>query len=156
MIEQYIDNVSGGYSGINAGYPSVDMFGNYVSSEYVGKYPVEVGLNSNRYIITVQNWYAYTDNKVFIDENSGNFLMYTIDPVTHIIKLPMRSSLVSLVDGGVNLNFNLEGEDNVSEKFNYYHNYLVNVDLENIEIISDQEIVIHLSGYEVHSISIEK
>jgi hypothetical protein len=131
-----------------------------VSSLNAGKYAIEVDLDPGQYIANVHNWYAYNDNKVFIGNNGGDFVIelgYTTDPVTRITELPMRSNLLSLTGDGDNLSFNLEGKGNVRVELNSsYNNYLINVDPENIEIVNLQEIIINLSNYGVHAVSIDR
>jgi hypothetical protein len=145
-------------------FTQFDSFNNQlvvsVSSLNAGKYALEVDLDPGQIITNVQNWYAYNDNKVFIDRNGGDFVIqlgYTKDPVTRITELPMRSNLLSLTGDGDNLSFNLEGEGNVRVKLNSIHdNYLINLDPESIEVINDYEIIINLSSYGVHEVSIAR
>jgi hypothetical protein len=141
------------YSGMNQLVASV-------SSSDAGKYAIELDLEPGEYIVNVQDWYAYSDNKVFVDQDGGNFVInlgYSVDPVTHITELPMRSRLLSLSGDSENLSFTLEGEGNVKVKLSSnYSNYQVNVSSENINVINPQEIIIKLPGYDVHSISITR
>jgi hypothetical protein len=132
----------------------------YVSTSNAGKYALEVDVDHGQYINNVQNWYAYNDNKVFIDQNGGDFVIqlgYAQDPVTRITELPMRSRLLSVTGDGDNLFFNLEGEGDVRvELSSNYNNYQINVDPENIEIVNSQEIITNLSSYGVHAVSITR
>lgn len=86
-----------------------------VDSLDVGQLSVKLG-GSNT-IQSVQNWYAYDDNQVFLPDAGGSFSITpgTIpDAVTRITKLPMRARLISLSGDGNELNFVFAGEGEVS------------------------------------------
>ncbi|AZQ68890.1 hypothetical protein EF888_18210 [Silicimonas algicola] len=67
-------------------------------------------------IANVDNWYAYDDGKVFLDRDGG---VYTVafgsqsDDVTHIVKLPMRADLISVLGNGSDLEFSFDGRGDV-------------------------------------------
>jgi serralysin len=92
-----------------------------VDSNNVGKFALEVGLPEGQVIKNVANWYAYNENKVFLDDDGGSFtinLGSTQDIVTHIEYLPMRAKLMSVTGDGSNLNYTFEGEGIVCVKVN--------------------------------------
>ncbi len=99
-----------------------------VDSQNAGKFALEPTLDTDEKIQSVDNWYAYNDKKVFLDQDGGNFTIQTgssTDPVTHITSLPMRANLLSLSGDGSNLSFSFEGEGvvNISlAKASYYYN----------------------------------
>ncbi len=84
-----------------------------VDSQNVGKFAVELGLESDEKIISVDNWYAYNDKKVFLDKDGGDYRVNIgtqIERKTHIKNLPMRANLLSLNGNGSELEFSFEGE----------------------------------------------
>ena len=91
-----------------------DIITAHVNSTDVGKFSLDV--NSNQLIKSVNNWYAYSGEKVFLAKNGGDFtinLGATQDDVTHITALPMRSELLSLNGDGTNLEFSFVGDGKV-------------------------------------------
>jgi hypothetical protein len=64
-------------------------------------------------IKSVDNWYAYDDNHVFLDSDGGHYTIHTgstPDAVTRISSLPSRSKLISANGDGTNLQFTLKGK----------------------------------------------
>ena len=85
-----------------------------VDSTDVGKFSFDV--NSNQLIKSINNWYAYDGDTVFLAKNGGEFtinLGATQDDVTHITALPMRGELLSLNGDGTNLEFTFVGDGKV-------------------------------------------
>ncbi len=85
-----------------------------VNSQNVGKFAVN--LKTDKIIKSVDNWYAYSDNKLFLDQDGGDYTVQLgtqADLKTHITKLPMRANLISLSGNGSNLTFNFKGEGEV-------------------------------------------
>ncbi len=81
----------------------------------VGQFSLKVA--DDEKISQVRNWYAYSDNRVFLPDNGGEFsitLGAAAAPVTRITSLPMRARLMSLTGDGDVLNFTFEGEGEVS------------------------------------------
>lgn len=73
-------------------------------------------LDKDYKIKSVDNWYAYNDQYVFLDKDGGNFsinLGNTADNVTHITHLPARAELLSLTGDGKNINFSFKGAGKV-------------------------------------------
>ncbi len=100
-----------------------------VDSNNVGKFALQVGVAEGQVIKNVANWYAYNQDKVFLDDDGGSFtinLGSTQDVVTHIEYLPMRAKLISVTGDGSNLDYTFEGEGTVcvrangnAEQFNF-------------------------------------
>lgn len=85
-----------------------------VDATDVGNFSLDV--NSNQLIKSVNNWYAYDGDTVFLPKLGGEFtinLGAAADDVTHIINLPMRGELLSLNGDGTNLEFSFVGEGKV-------------------------------------------
>ena len=67
-------------------------------------------------IKSVDNWYAYNDQYVYLDKDGGNFsinLGNVPDVVTHITHLPARAELLSLTGNGKNISFSFKGAGKV-------------------------------------------
>ena len=82
-----------------------------VNNSGVGKFAVELDTAPTQLIQRVDNWYAYSGDKLFLDEDGGIFVVHlaaTEDPVTHISALPMRAKLVSLSGNGSDLTYTFE------------------------------------------------
>ena len=82
-----------------------------------GHFGLEVGANQS--IKSVNNWYAYNDTTVFTPKDGGTFTInlkqtgQTVDDVTRITSLPMRSELLNLTGDGKSLNFSFVGDGKV-------------------------------------------
>ena len=103
-------NLSVGSSGVISA--TVDASG---TDTGVGQFSLKVA--DDQKIRSVQNWYAYSDNRVFLPDNGGEFsitLGAAAEPVTRITSLPMRARLISLTGDGNTLNFTIQGEGEVS------------------------------------------
>lgn len=74
------------------------------------------GLNVEGKIQSVNNWYAYDQDTVFLPANGGEYtinLGETPQDVTRIVQLPMRAELVSVTGDGTNLEYVFTGAGNV-------------------------------------------
>lgn len=74
------------------------------------------GLNVEGKIQSVNNWYAYDQDTVFLPGNGGEYtinLGETPQDVTRIVQLPMRAELVSVTGDGTNLQYVFKGAGNV-------------------------------------------
>jgi serralysin len=96
----------------------VESSGNTITAKVVGSNLGDFALDvsRNQTIKSVDNWYAYDNNSVFIPKNGGQFkinLGTTPDNVTHITQLPMRAELDSVTGDGTNLNYTFFGEGKV-------------------------------------------
>ncbi|MGD1918348.1 MAG: polysaccharide deacetylase [Pleurocapsa sp.] len=96
----------------------IETSGNTITAEVVGTNVGDFALDvsDNQTIQSVDNWYAYDNNSVFIPRNGGQFtinLGTTQDNVTRITELPMRAELDSLTGDGTNLDYTFTGEGKV-------------------------------------------
>ena len=99
---------------VNVGQNNDTLYVN-VDAQNVGKFAVD--LKTNKIIKSVDNWYAYSDTKVFLDQDGGDYTIQLgtqADLRTHIIKLPMRANLLTINGDGSNLTFSFEGEGNLT------------------------------------------
>jgi serralysin len=79
----------------------------------LGKFGLDLSTST---IKSVNNWYAYDTDTVFMPSTGGTFTINVggaPDDVTHITTLPMRSELISLTGNGEDLNFSFVGEGQV-------------------------------------------
>jgi peptidoglycan/xylan/chitin deacetylase (PgdA/CDA1 family) len=77
--------------------------------------------NTNQKIKSVNNWYAYDDDTVFLPQTGGEYtinLGATPDNVTRIVDLPMRAELTSVTGNGQNLEYTFTGEGKVVVSLN--------------------------------------
>jgi Ca2+-binding RTX toxin-like protein len=87
-----------------------------VSSPDAGKLALDLDNLGTQKIASVNGWYAYDNDSVFLDRDGGSYtinLGATVADVTHITSLPMRAELVSLTGNGTNLSFSVIGEGRV-------------------------------------------
>ncbi len=88
-----------------------------VAANNIGQFSLKVPASSK--ISSVDNWYAYNDKQVFLDDDGGQYtinLGSTAASVTHITQLPSRSKLLAVTGNGTNLQFQLNGEGEVKVK----------------------------------------
>ena len=86
-----------------------------VQASDVGQFALKVSEQAK--IKSVENWYAYDEDQVFLPEDGGQFIIATgavADPVTRITELPMRARLLNLSGDGDQLSFSMAGEGEVS------------------------------------------
>jgi len=87
-----------------------------VNSSDAGKFALDLDNLDSDVIASVNGWYAYDNDSVFLDSDGGTFeitLGTVADDVTHITELPARSELLTLLGDDTNLNFSLIGEGEV-------------------------------------------
>lgn len=87
-----------------------------VTGSNVGNLALDVDRQGSLVIKSVNGWYAYDNDSVFLPQSGGNFtinLGAAQDDVTHITSLPMRAVLLSATGNGQNLAFSVEGEGRV-------------------------------------------
>ena len=84
-----------------------------VKSDNAGQFALK--LNKSQSISSVDSWYAYNQNTVFLDQDGGIYKINLGTPsaVTHINQLPSRSKLISLSGNGEDIKFSFAGEGNV-------------------------------------------
>jgi hypothetical protein len=84
-----------------------------VATPGVGKLALEL---DGQQIRSVDNWYAYSGNRVFLGDAGGTFVIHlgsTEASITHISALPMRARLMSVNGNGSYLTFTFEGAGTV-------------------------------------------
>ncbi len=94
----------------------LDYEGNTITAQIIGNDVGAFGLNLEGTIASVNNWYAYDNDTVFLPGNGGKFtinLGAVQDDVTRIVYLPMRAELKSLNGDGTNLDFSFYGSGEV-------------------------------------------
>ena len=96
----------------------VESSGNTITAEVKAVGVGNFGLDIDRGVIqSVDNWYAYDDNTVFLPSNGGKFTINvgTVqDNVTRITELPMRAELETLSGDGTDLEYTFYGEGKVT------------------------------------------
>ncbi len=104
---------------------AVNQDGNMITARVdtidVGKFSLKIATSSGPIIQNVDNWYAYDDDQIFLDQDGGLFtihLGHSPDEVTHITALPMRANLISVNGDGTELNYTFEGEGEVTVTLN--------------------------------------
>jgi hypothetical protein len=98
---------------------SVSQQGNTITSKVSasnsGQFALKIA--KGNIIKSVDNWYAYNYQQVFLDHNGGNYTIQlgtTPDAVTHIIALPNRSELIAVNGDGTNIQFVIKGQGTVA------------------------------------------
>ncbi len=109
-------------------------------------------------IKNVANWYAYSDDKVFLPENGGQFSIVSganPDAVTRISSLPMRAKLLGLNGDGATLTFEFSGSGEVTVTLNpqLVGNYVVSGADSIIE--NEDTLVLAFNNEATHSVSID-
>ena len=96
----------------------VESSDNTITARVIAANVGDFGLDISgaRIIKSVDNWYAYDEDTVFLPTNGGEFtinLGATQDNVTRITELPMRAELESVTGDGTNLEYTFFGEGTV-------------------------------------------
>lgn len=84
-----------------------------VGGAQTGKMAIEVHPGAGQVIQSVDGWYAWNGNKVFMADNGGNFVVHlgvTDDDVSRIVSLPMRSRLLEVTGDGRELRFTVQAQ----------------------------------------------
>ena len=96
----------------------VESSGNTITTEVKASNVGNFGLDITQGTIqSVDNWYAYDNNTVFLPSNGGKFTINVgtaQDNVTRITELPQRGSLETLNGNGTNLEYTFFGEGKVT------------------------------------------
>jgi hypothetical protein len=84
-----------------------------VKSKSAGQFALKI--NDSKTISYVDQWYAYNQDTVFLDQDGGIYTIHLGVPrsVTHINQLPSRSKLISLSGNGEDIKFRFTGEGKV-------------------------------------------
>ncbi len=126
-----------------------------VSSHAVGKFALEIDLSPGNVIESVDNWYAYDDRRVFLDQDGGDFTIHQgaiAANVTHITALPMRAELLSLSGDGNTLAFTLKGEGKVRLALADRSNRYKITGADTISKIDDNTIELTFNSFDVHTV----
>jgi len=130
-----------------------------VDSADVGRFALKLNLPAGQVIKSVDNWYAYNDDKVFIDDNGGTFLIRlgaNADLVSHVSKLPMRSKLIDVSGNGTNLSFTLEGEGIAVVSLNDLPASFVITGANSTIGLPDNQLALVFDSFGVHTVNITK
>jgi Ca2+-binding RTX toxin-like protein/peptidoglycan/xylan/chitin deacetylase (PgdA/CDA1 family) len=99
---------------------TIDVNGNRitanVASTDAGRFALDVDHGGGQVIESVDGWYAYDQDSVFLPRNGGQFaitLGAAEADLTHIAALPSRAELLSVSGDGTNLNFSAMGDGEV-------------------------------------------
>jgi peptidoglycan/xylan/chitin deacetylase (PgdA/CDA1 family) len=84
-----------------------------VKSQNAGQFALK--LKNKKSISSVDRWYAYNNDSVFLDQDGGVYTVHLGTPrsVTHINQLPSRSKLIALSGNGEDIKFRFNGEGKV-------------------------------------------
>lgn len=96
----------------------IESSGNTITAEVIASGVGNFGLDisGDQVIESVDNWYAYDNDTVFLPTNGGKFtinLGTSQDNVTRITDLPMRAELQTLNGNGTDLEYTFFGEGKV-------------------------------------------
>ncbi len=128
-----------------------------VNTNKVGNFSLAVNTKPGQVIHSVDGWYAYNDDHVFLNDNGGT---YTIqldtfsESNTHISKLPMRSKLIDLNGDGDNLNFTFEGKGWVIVSLNNYYRSYRYYGVRTGRVLGYKKVALYFDNNRTHSISI--
>lgn len=134
-----------------------DLIDVTVTSTNAGKLALNIPTNGKK-IKRVNNWYAYNDNKIFLDKDAGTYnieLGTTSDNVTHISELPMRAELLSISGDGDLLNFSFKGEGKVRIKLQNAVSKYTFSGASRVITINSNEVYLEF-GYGTHTVNITK
>ncbi len=129
-----------------------------VDSTSAGKASIEVDLLAGNKIHSVDNWYAYNAERVFLDKDGGEFTINQASNqanVTHISSLPMRADLLTVTGDGNYLDFTFEGEGKVrvhlaKNKRNYRFS-----GADRVRRVNRNTVDLEFRGFGVHTVSIK-
>jgi hypothetical protein len=126
-----------------------------------GKFSLEIRTVENKIIDSVENWYAYSDSKVFLDRDGGTYRVSLSSnnnpfPPTHITALPMRADLIELVGNGSNLDFKFIGEGWVFVTLSGSPADFLVEGADAVQLISGNDIAIFFDSYATHNVSVTR
>ncbi|MCK5896217.1 MAG: hypothetical protein KAG20_05400 [Cocleimonas sp.] len=124
-----------------------------VKSSNAGQFALK--LKTSQPISSVDNWYAYNQNTVFLDQDGGIYAIHIGTPrsVTHINQLPSRSKLVSLFGNGEDIKFRFKGEGTVEVTTQCSNPSSINVTggLTTYQTVSNNKISLHFAENKAYS-----
>lgn len=111
-------------------------------------------------IAAVEDWYAYSNDRVFVPEEGGIFVIRTgslAEAVTRIIDLPMRARLISVWGDGKQIKFVFAGAGKVRVKLSpLFKNKIPKViGAKNFFRSTEGVLTLKFSGNDVHEVIIE-
>jgi hypothetical protein len=128
-----------------------------VNTPNVGTFALRFNPEPGTVIQSVDDWYAYHGNQVFLDEDGGTFVVRlggAADPVTHITALPMRARLISLSGDGTQLSFTLEGEGQVQVALNGDPSTFTITGADSVVLLGGNAVGISLDNFATHTVNI--
>ncbi|MEM8829160.1 MAG: polysaccharide deacetylase family protein [Cyanobacteria bacterium P01_G01_bin.19] len=113
-----LDDASQRIQAFEAAKLYIENDGNTITAEVVGSNLGDFALDisDDHTIQSVDNWYAYDKDSVFVTKNGDTFTINlgdTQDNVTRITELPMRAELESVTGDGTNLDYSFTGQGEV-------------------------------------------
>ncbi|MCK5831774.1 MAG: hypothetical protein KAH20_15880 [Methylococcales bacterium] len=130
-----------------------------VNATQLGKFSLHVNKTPGQVIKSVDNWYAYDDKHVFLDQNGGTYniqLGSSTDLLSHITKLPMRSKLINLSGDGTNLNFTFEGEGKVRVALNQNPSNFLITGADNVTNLLHNNVSLFFHNFGTHTVTITR
>lgn len=130
-----------------------------VDSANAGRFSLTLNLPSGQVISSVDNWYAYNDDKVFTDDNGGMFLIRlgaTADLVSHVTALPMRSRLIDVSGNGTDLDFTLEGEGTAVVTLSDLPVSFTITGANSFVELPDNQVALNFDSFGVHTVNITR
>jgi hypothetical protein len=130
-----------------------------VNAPQLGKFSLAVNTEPGQIIQSVDDWYAYSDDHVFLGENGGTYniqLGTYAASNTHITKLPMRSKLIDLSGDGTNLSFSFEGEGWVVVELNQYYWLYKYYGVRYGRVLGNKKVALYFNKFGDHSVTITR
>lgn len=128
-----------------------------INSPAVGKFALDIDTPAGQLIQHVAGWYAYNDNRVFLDQDGGTYVIQlgTIaDQITHITALPMRATLLSIQGNGDELSFSFQGEGTVRVVLSQPENQYQIQGADTVDVIDDNTVELHFTNFAVHNVAL--
>ena len=123
----------------------------------LGKFSLIVEKPQEQVITQVDDWYAYSKDRVFLDDDGGTFAIQvgtSVEPVSHITALPMRAKLLSLSGDGTNLKFSFEGEGEVVVALSSIPSDFLILGADSVTQRGGSEIGLNFHAFGMHTVSI--
>ena len=130
-----------------------------VDSTNAGRFSLNLNLPSGQVIHSVDNWYAYNDDKVFTDDNGGMFLIRlgaAADAVSRVTALPMRSRLIDVSGNGTNLDFTIEGEGTAVVTLSGQPVTFTITGADSFVELADNQVALNFTSFGVHTVNITR
>lgn len=128
-----------------------------VTSMDAGKFGLDIDNLGGRVISSVDGWYAYDQDSIFLDRDAGDFtitLGTTQADVTRIIDVGDRNDLISLTGDGTNLSFTIVGEGLVVLDLKNPVGRVVNVTGATAKSLVGEILTLDLGGIGSHNVAV--